>query len=330
MDSQAKTYQSCRFVEGMLIFHPHKLYHCCIPVNGKFGNYFISEYRGGPLPLDRIRESREHLRSIIANIDKLPDEHCNGCVYISKGPWKSDYMFSELHINHSLLCNLNCRYCLQRGGPIEDKQPQYKLYPALQEIISKKLLDPKAFIFWGGGEPMILDEFEKCFELLMANAGSGELSTNATVFSPSTRDYLAKNPNFILTTSIDCGQPETYFKMKGKDLFHTAWKNLGLYAATGGRVYAKYIVTDYNLDRKELDGFADHVRDLAIKNCCIDLDHIINPSLLQDRHVEAAAYLLGRLRELGASVDVNRHSCGNCPDFGKKVQELAGRAGACA
>ena len=310
---------SCYFVENSLILHPYQLFHCCIPVNGKFGSTLITEYYGGPLPVGEIRQSREIYRKGIESED--PNMHCYGCPYRKLERWNTEYLFTNIHFNHSLLCNLNCKFCVQRSGPVEDKTPRYQAFPVVQTLVSGRLLSPNAYVFWAGGEPTFLPDFEESLNLMVSYGTTvNEIATNATILSKAILKGLGPNRRVTLKTSVDCGTPETFHRLKGKDLFDKVWENLGAYAATGGSVGAKYIISKDNYQKKELDGFIEYAHRFGIRSAYVDIDHNIPARNVTRLQIAAAAYLYRGLSGIGIAAHCGVHSSGSMPEFSRLVE----------
>jgi len=316
----AEIHNSCHFIENALILHPRTLYHCCIPVKGKFGSTKICDYQGGPLPIDKIIESRDFYRRNLARPETAKKLHCEGCVYQKRQDWSSSYLFTNLHFNHTLLCNLECNFCVQRGMDARLMKPDYDALPVLRHLIDNQWLAPDAYIFWAGSEPTLLHDLGDCLKLAMEYGTRNEIATNGTIFSPAAHDLMKPNGRLCLKTSVDCGTPETFLRMKEKDLFHQVWANLARYASTGAEVSAKYIICHDNLDIKDLDGFVEQVGINKIRWVHIDINHNYAESEVGPKHIEAAAYLQTALQEEGVTVHCGVHSTAAIPDFNLRVQ----------
>ena len=316
----AEIHNSCHFIENALILHPRTLYHCCIPVKGKFGSTRICDYQGGPLPIDKIIESRDFYRRNLASPETTKKLHCEGCVYQKRQDWNSSYLFTNLHFNHTLLCNLECNFCVQRGMDARLMKPDYDALPVLRQMIDNQWLAPDAYIFWAGGEPTLLHDLGDCLKLAMAYGTRNEIATNGTIFSQAAYELMSPNGRLCLKTSMDCGTPETFVRMKEKDLFHQVWANLAKYASTGAEVSAKYIICHDNLDRKDLDGFVEQVRINKIRWVHVDINHNYAESEVGARHIDAAAYLQTTLQQEGVTVHCGVHSTAAIPDFNRRVQ----------
>lgn len=323
MNANPGSYVSCWYIESALVLHPNTLYHCCIPVNGVFGSPPIAEYLGGPLPFDAIERSREEHRKKAADIQNYPGHHCHGCVFLQEKQWDNKHIFNNIHFNNSFQCNLSCKYCVQRAYPLEQHMPKYDILPVVEELISSPhILAPDAFIFWGGGEPVILKDFDKSLELLCEHGTVHEIATNSTIFSQALYDYLKKGVKIRLKTSIDCGTREKFAAFRGRDLFDQVWTNLEKYASTGGDVSAKYIVSGDNREGRELDGFIERVRRHHIRHACVDLDHNMPPADVTEEFIGAAAYLCNALLEEDVQVLLSLHSRASCHDFTDRVLEV--------
>ena len=301
-------------MEGMLIFYPDVIRHCCVPVNGKFGDIRICNYDGGPLPIVEIKRSRDRYRAMFANMENYKDEHCYHCPNRFENDWTRDYLIDNVHFNTSFLCNIRCSYCIQRVFPIEDQKPRYPLYPVAVELLKGNLLSPSTLFFWSGGETVLLKDFDKTFLLLTkVTSFRHDLATNGTVFSQAVYDMLKQNDNLDVRISIDCGSPEKYIEMKGKDFYEKAWTNLLEYASTGGKVHAKYVITYENYEKKELDSFLERIQNSTIKYVDIEIDH--NFEEYEKHHIKALRYLNEELKKFDVEITCGIHSIASVQDF---------------
>src|SRR5262245_59855295 len=96
---------------------------------------------------------------MLQNPETTKKLHCDGCVFQARKAWNSPYLFNNLHFNHSMICNIDCNFCVQRGMSTKDQKPDYKLLPVVEQMVNSKWLAPNAFIFWAGGEPTLLKDF---------------------------------------------------------------------------------------------------------------------------------------------------------------------------
>ena len=316
-------YRSCCYVEGALILHPKKIFHCCIPVKGKFGDTLISEFMGGNFPIDKIIESRNKYRKMFSELENHKDFHCYDCPHHHVNEWDNKYLFNNIHFNHSILCNLKCNNCVQRSWALEYQKPSYDILPIVKTLTStKNILSPDAFIFWAGGEPTLVHDFEESLQLMINHGVKNEIATNSTIFSEVVFKNLKPDGNLILKTSIDCGTAEKYFQKKKKDWYYRVWENLGKYALTGADVAAKYILSTDNCEESELNAFVEQVKKHNIKSTCVDIDHNLTPAEVSCDIINAAVTLTRLLENESVCVDVGLHGMSSVPDFRKKVNTL--------
>lgn len=315
-------FKSCHYAENCVIFYRNRIAHCCIPVDGKFGDTTICPYDGGALPTAEVLKSRERYRTAINDLGHHPEFHCNGCSCIATGNWDNPYLVNNLHFNHSMVCNLRCNFCVQRGTPIREQMPGYPLLPVVQQIIAEEWMAPDTYIFWAGGEPCLLEDFNECLELMLAQPTRNEIATNGTIYSPVIHKNLDTHGKLVLKCSVDCGTPETYISLKKRDYFDRVWDNLGKYASSGGEVSAKYIVSNDNCNKADLDGFVHKCVENGIRYSHIDINHNFPHDQVYDRHVNASLYLYNRLVEAGVKTDIGVHSFASCPDFRDRVRKV--------
>lgn len=262
-----KEYVSCPFIEGGLVFNINKLQFCCIPHHGR-GCVSICDFDKGDIPIDRILTLREEIRSQNQK-DGYP--LCKGCGHLDNRIWgNKEYMFDELILTHFTKCNLSCNYCYTVTDGIDYPKETYDVYPLVKQLIQNNQLSPESNIFWGGGEPTLLENFDQTLELLIQyGSRSHKINTNATKFSHSIKEGLA-NRQLEIVCSIDAGTRETYKQIKGRNLFDAVWKNLKTYADTGGDVTAKMIVTKDNAH--DVVRFVDMVEKNNIQSVQYDLN----------------------------------------------------------
>jgi pyruvate-formate lyase-activating enzyme len=318
-DGNVKRTMSCPFVEGGLTLAPDGLYCCSIPLNGVAGWARLCEYTGGPLPIAEIMAAREQHRTEITQDASLS---CKGCsAFLSEQDWRvlNRYLFNNLNIEHYTVCNLRCNYCCWKTThPTEFGQIAYPLWPILKEILANDWMDPNGVVFWGGGEPALLKEFPACLDLMMERGIAHEVSSNATVFSDAIFRHLS-NPKFMLTTSVDAGTASTYMKLKEQDRFEDVWRNLQMYAETGGRINVKYIMTDDNCDYAEWMPFVERVASAGLGgSVCLDISHgdpTIKPPIYDELVQMEAACL-----EHGFGVSCGAHGAHSMPVLNLKAE----------
>ncbi len=273
---RSNIYLSCSWIENGLAFARKEIAHCCIAHHDGLGWPIITNFYGGVLPVEKVVKARKNLRKRVIRGSTFPHPKCEGCKFLITKKWKpGNYLFEQLNFSHFTQCNLRCKYCwLNQIDQETYKQgaKPFDIYPVITDLIKNGYLSPKAETTWGGGEPTLLKSFSNSLNALVGHGCTIRVATNSTIFSDAIYDALVNKADIRIITSIDCGTPEKYKEFKGKDLFYTVFKNLGSYAASGGIVIAKYVLSDENCDSKDLEGFIDNVIKYGIREVWVDVD----------------------------------------------------------
>ncbi len=306
-------YISCPCIENALTFECDSLYHCSLPLHGLYGWPYICEYKGGDLPIDKIEKSREHYRKLLKSNQC---GNCEGCdYYLLKRNWSDHkkYFFNSLNIEHYTLCNLRCKYCCWlTTHKVNFGNIPYKFLPILKQLMENEWFDPDGFVFWGGGEPALLDEFPDCLEYMLDYGVKHEVSTNGTVFSKAIYDNLFNN-NLTVTTSIDAATRDTFCAMKGKDLLFQVFENLEKYANTGGKVNIKYIMTQDNFHENEWSLFPNLLKQYNLNTCDLYIDMSHEKPIVEDYIIENMSNFCKLCEAEGIKTHVGLHGNHSLP-----------------
>jgi sulfatase maturation enzyme AslB (radical SAM superfamily) len=278
MDRQE--YYSCDWLEGGIAFAPRGIYACCVCHHGNRGWPYFADFNGGKISAYAVKSGR---KLITQGNQTGTYENCKGCPLLVKRPYQEkEYLFDMINLSHSTVCNLRCSYCyLQKPKTGKDwwnnetminagKKP-INLYPTFCAMIEERLLSPNAVIYWGGGEPVLLQEFDKLLDWTIKFGMSNVIATNCTIFSKSIRDGLLTG-KVRISCSIDAGTAETFQRLKKSKSFDNIWKNLSEYAATGGQVEAKYIFLEDNCNENDILNFIKLAKQNRIKRIVCDVD----------------------------------------------------------
>jgi sulfatase maturation enzyme AslB (radical SAM superfamily) len=311
---------SCRYIEGGVSFHYSSIHVCSVPHHGT-GQPFVAHFDGTSFPLTRILELREAIR--VEN--QTPEGHpaCRGCALLETKSWpRSRFVFDHLGLGNWLFCDLACSYCeLQtRWLALETRAFRpYSLLPTIRQLVSSDLLANDATIDWGGGgEPLYYREFSSILALLLDHGTFNYIHTNGTR-SPSTVRISAPERVHVIC-SIDAGTRETYFRVKGRDLFEKVFANLLEWKHRGSLVTLKYIVKTENADAADLEEFVSRAHALGPVSVILDIDfQDPEPS---DAIVGALGRILDLLIQAGVAV-----SYGHTGDRFKPERGLRGRLG---
>ncbi|MDR2124389.1 MAG: hypothetical protein LBP38_05325, partial [Desulfovibrio sp.] len=139
-----------------------------------------------------------------------------------------------------------------------------------------------------------------------------DIASNGTIFSDAILNGL-QSGKCSLCTSIDAGTPETYLKIKRQDLFECVWRNLEIYANSGTeKLSVKYIVTDDNKSKRDIDGFI-HRFVASCLHCPVILDVSHANTVISNEIIETIASFALKLRALGFTVYTGLHGAATLP-----------------
>ncbi|MEI7473153.1 MAG: radical SAM protein [bacterium] len=289
-----KEFYSCSILEDGLSFDRIGVTMCCCSFD-KSGEGIIP-YNGGELPIQKILERKEKIRQLNQTPER--SNNCRGCGNLTLKKWRENkYLFNKLTITHTAHCQLKCFYCYNsdEGFVSENFGQVYNLFPVIKELYENKQLSPDSFIFWGGGEPTILKEFEELIDFFNTEGNFRQrLNTNGVKLS----EYLSNHPlkeGSDMTCSVDSATRETYHKIKGVDCSDKVWSNLEKYAKLQPAFTVKYIVMQENLHEVEL--FAKRAKSIGIKRVMYDLNH--KASEQNDEVINAVVTLIRLCNENG-------------------------------
>ncbi|HUU39981.1 MAG TPA: radical SAM protein [Desulfatiglandales bacterium] len=282
-----------------------------VHINGK-GFPHICYFNGKNFPIDFILSRRDSLRN--ANNRERGYSPCRGCYALEKREWENSNekpYFKHFSVNNFLLCNLRCNYCYTLDERYKIlPQYAYALFPFFKHMIESGYLYSDASMDWGGGEPTLLQDFDKVAGLFIENGFKQHIFTNATIYSEFIEQGL-RNNTISIQASVDSGTRETYKRIKGKNLFDDVWHNLARYAKTGGHVIAKYIVKNDNADINDVTGFVRHCSLHSIPEITLTLDNNeVIKEIVTDSTLSAAVQLIREARYLGIPANPNYEMIG--------------------
>ncbi len=272
-------YLNCPFMKHSLHFFHDCIKACC---TNAIGPCFYHQYKGGEVDWNHVYEIRKkYIKRINSFFHKrtIPG-CCKRCSelnsYISKEPVPEfDNIVNRLYFHNNMSCNAKCIYCCygwrKRGY-------NYKVLPLVKSLIENNLLDKNASVYMSGGEITIYPEFEDLLYTLSDYLDSKiEILTSGIKYCKSIEDALSKNKCMIIV-SPDCGDKDTYKKIKQVDAFDALYNNLKLYSeacnSSKENILLKYIIVDnINDNNTEIEKFIKMAYELNIKNVRLDIDY---------------------------------------------------------
>ena len=302
----------CQILYSYLSFEDNNLTPWC--PKGNPDTRISYPYGGETLSFEKLEE---YLHKITGIIHDEPDR-CKNCFlsYYDTEPQDGslcNLKLKQVMLNqHRLWCNLNCTYCffIDKRSKLHNVSAPYSVLPSIEFLIKNKdiLLTKDCEFCWGGGESTILPEFEKVARLLADEGYKQILNTNGTVYSEGWAYALSKSKETIFNISIDAGTPETYKKIKGRDMFDVVWSNIAKYQSVAKSKYsfrAKYIVMEYNRKKIEIENFVSKCLETNIRLIEISVTGQEIYSGLTSETLEMASYLKTLARYSGLGWDYN-------------------------
>jgi len=292
---------SCIALQSSVYFAPDELRHCC----KRF--FYKGELKGDVKIFSVKKDQKIKIRDIIDEkkklIKKINDGElnpCTGCPHLVKDEWEDVEPLKLKHISieaHSV-CNMQCTYCSEvyYGG----KETNYDLGKILNDLIQNNSFSNNVDIAWGGGEPLLLKNFENLLIELTDKIRpfNNMIYSNAIKYSNVIEKYLAED-KAKLTTSIDAGNIETFKKIRGVKAFDKVFDNLRKYNSFAKKnIIIKYILTDGNYDIENLDGFLRKIKEYNLQNCSFQISADFKFENVNQEIFFNALYLYKNLKEL--------------------------------
>tara|TARA_A100001015_G_scaffold274931_1_gene331741 strand:- start:1315 stop:2616 length:1302 start_codon:yes stop_codon:yes gene_type:complete len=295
---------SCTALQGSVYLAPDELRHCC----KRF--FYKGELKGDVqiFPVqkgEKINSKRilKEKRNLIKKINRNEENPCKGCPHLVLDNWDEieNLKIKHLSIEAHSVCSMKCSYCsdVYYGG----KKPNYNLEETLNSLIDENAFDKNVDIAWGGGEPLLLENFEKLLENLTEKIKPYDnmIYTNAIKYSNKIEDFL-KNDKAKITTSIDAGTVASFKLIRGVKAFDKVFQNLMKYnSAAKKNIIVKYILTEGNYDKENLNGFIKKIKEYRLINCSFQISADFKIKEIEEKAFENALYLYKKLKQFNRS-----------------------------
>ncbi len=301
-------YKSCHLLEHGIYFYFDSIQVCCF-LTGKTSKSFHlnPDYKGEKINWDELTKQKRLLRE---NHRKgIIHPNCEGCFNLEEKEWDNEDYINTIYISHWTKCNCNCSYCYTEENKKEfNTRKNYKLMPILKEMEKKGILkfDQHGYFAFGGGEPGVLDEFDKIMDYLSSKKPR-EINVNSSgiKFINSIAKAL-KNDNVEFTVSVDTGSRETYKKIKKVDAYEKVISNLKKYVSKQGKlknkVRSKYIIIpEINDNTEEIEKWLKTSVDIGIKQVVLDIEgqwFMQNRNNMPQKAYDLIDYVETRAKEL--------------------------------
>ena len=295
---------SCTALQSSVYLAPDELRHCCkrFFYKGELKGdvQIFPVQKGEKINSKRILKGKQNL---IKKINRNEDNPCKGCPHLVLDNWDEieNLKIKHLSIEAHSVCSMKCSYCsdVYYGG----KKPNYNLEETLNSLIDENAFDKNVDIAWGGGEPLLLENFEKLLENLSKKIKPYDnmIYTNAIKYSKKIEDFL-KNDKAKITTSIDAGNVASFKLIRGVKAFDKVFQNLMKYnSAAKKNIIIKYILTEGNYDKENLNGFIKKIKEYRLVNCSFQISADFKIKEIEEKAFENALYLYKKLKQFNRS-----------------------------
>ncbi len=267
---RSKEYLSCEWIEAGLAFLDRKVTACCVG-SSEGGMPTLAEFSGGDLPITKILMKRWE---IIAENQSKGFVPCKGCIHLTKKRWEPRvWLFEHVLLNHFTMCNIRCRYCYSVKDKTNVILPSevIRLLPTFKYMVNNRYLSPDATIYFGGGEPTVLPEFEELMRFLTDYGTRFCIFSNGVIFSKAILESLLARKVNTLLLSIDAGTREVYKTLKGVDCCDQVWENVNRYIeADKNTAWPKIILCEENYN--DVMPFLERVQKAGAVKLVYDID----------------------------------------------------------
>lgn len=304
--TDSNSFLSCDDLQDSIFLAPNEVRTCC-------KRFFVDGERRGDVVLDGIDLAPDRpldLQQIaiakmrlIRDINQGEVTSCAGCPFLKRKNWKSKIptSFNYISLEHHSVCNLRCTYCDETyfGG----KRPTFDVFSTLNAHRTHSFLETDTLFVWGGGEPLVDPEIDDLLEQLegLVPGGNHRFLSNATRYSQTVAKLL-RNERASLVTSIDAGTESTFRKVRGRPGLHRVIENLHSYASVAGteRIVLKYIITDENCSKSEIDSFCTLLSQHELNRATFQISSDFKSPSLSWKFLLSISYLFQELLTIGA------------------------------
>ncbi len=282
----------CEKLEKTLHFLPDKIKFCCSCAQGP--GVEIKDFSN--ISKEQIESEKKRIRKLLGK-GIIPPE-CTGCVeykekslkeYVQTLFCKKEQISLVKHIivDHYKQCDCKCVYCSQEYL-YKGVTQNYQLLPIIKQLYASKMIDEielKAE-FQGGGIAA-LKEFDALMrEFYKHSCNDYVILMNGIKYMPIL-EKIGCNPKSHICISLDAGCRETFFKIKGLDVFEQTIENIKkLRSNSSAHIAFQYIIVkDLNDNIDELKKFLELAKEIGgIEPISLEIDYR-NTLLSQEKFV---------------------------------------------
>ena len=304
-------YISCPWIESGLCFYVGEegsnIKLCCYKSSpGGADTVLIDNYKGEKIDWDLIFQKKRKLRDIQKNGGTI--KGCQDCIFLKEDYWPQEDFVDNIMFDHFTKCNCDCSYCYTAKNKKKFQELKtYNVLPIIKDMYKKNILKHGGQIGFGGGEPVILPEFDKLVDFLIKKKFKViTVPSSGIKFSKILAKGIHSRQVFVFV-SLDSSSPETYKKIKRVDKYNEVCKNIIKYAKAQPTNYygimTKYIIIPRQNDTiQEIENWLQFNKKNGIADVSIDIEE--NWSLLyrtqkpEQNFFDIINYVITRTKEM--------------------------------
>lgn len=309
-------YKSCQWVNRGIEFRTDEIRLCCYGyLQGRETEYqttLFHDYHGGKIDWQAFFTKKDELKQMHKEGKYL--DACKNCIYLVERDWDEENYINHFTFNHWTKCNCNCTYCYtNKDKKAFNKFKEYKIYPIIKDMFKQGLIKKteESCLCFGGGEPTILDDFDKLIDLfIQKGARNIRINTSGIKYSKAIEKAL-KLGAMSIVISTDAGCEQTYEKIKQVKCYKKVWENIRKYckaAADKNLVMVKFIlIPGINDTYEEIDKWFDEVIRNGVKAVSLSVEqdwyNTHQPNFTPEIY-EQIAYIEKRAKELNLNIEI--------------------------
>ena len=309
-------YKSCQWVNRGIEFRTDEIRLCCYGyLHGRETEYqttLFTDYHGGKIDWDAFFKKKDELKQMHKEGKYL--DACKDCIYLHEQDWDEENYINHFTFNHWTKCNCNCTYCYTNGDKKAfNKYKEYKIYPIIKDMFKQGIIKKmgESCLCFGGGEPTILDGFDKLIDLFVFNGAKNiRINTSGIKYSKAIEKAL-KLGVMSIVISTDAGCEQTYEKVKQVKCYKKVWENIRKYnkaAVDKKLVKVKYIlIPGFNDNYEEINKWFDEVVKNGVTAVSLSVEqdwyNTHQPEFTPEIY-EQIAYMEKRSKELNLDLEI--------------------------
>ncbi|MCL2199825.1 MAG: radical SAM protein [Defluviitaleaceae bacterium] len=291
--------KGCRYLGKFISYRSNNFSPCCI--TGQAPTIKTS----GTIK-ERFAQWQEYTTKLVDDVRRNRPNDCDKCHMLKGGFYRKSVQLNEINFGSNQpgdICNFRCVYCFCEHALKNQTNDQNALstYEILSQISEMKEFDREDFtVQLANGEFCAYKQCDEILDILLKNKWKIILVSNCSIYKEKLATLIENGRVKKITTSIDSGTADTFFKVKQNNAFNRVLENLRKYPIEKTRLITKYIfIEGLNDNKTDIDGFYNIAKEF---NSVIMLSSNLNAPYTKNMR-ELAARLVKRAKADGIKVD---------------------------